>query len=177
MIKRCMVALLLGCGLGGTVDAETASENRLALALEVGPGVATALAARVSVALRLDLEAMLREVTAEETKTAGETARVVVRADAPAGGETRAVQVERRTVIIYAGALRAWVENEEAWLRRAERETLRGLAELAGVPVGCPNAHCCLYPTTSLDESDMIGRGYCPPCQGQVQRHLRHPVP
>lgn len=177
MIKRCVVALLLGCGLGSTAGAEAAPENRLAVALEVGPGVATALAARVSAALRLDLEATLCEATAEATKTAGATTRVVLLADAPAGGETREVQAERRTVIVHAGALRAGLEDGETWLRRAERETLRGLAELAGVPVGCPNAYCCLYPAASLDELDMIGRGYCPPCQGLVQGQLRRPVP
>ncbi len=55
--------------------------------------------------------------------------------------------------------------------RRCEKETLRAIAFLIGIPP-CPSLRCALYQNKNNKELDMKSRNPCPPCLEKIEKKL-----
>jgi hypothetical protein len=75
-------------------------------------------------------------------------------------------------VVVNAGALKPENGDAETYGRRLERLAMRGFGMLLDAQP-CPNPQCALYNYTNLQELDIIGRNYCPPCLKNVQEGAR----
>jgi hypothetical protein len=77
-----------------------------------------------------------------------------------------------RVVVVNVKSLKPSGNDAEKWGRRVEREVMKGIGTLMGVP-DCPNPQCAMFQHTTDDELDAKGRNYCPPCLSAVQRDAK----
>ncbi len=61
------------------------------------------------------------------------------------------------------------LDAQEIIARRIEKESLRALVNMIGVPP-CPLAQCCLWPAQTFKQIDEKGRGLCPPCARKADK-------
>jgi hypothetical protein len=82
------------------------------------------------------------------------------------------IMKQRRVACVDVGVLEAKAEGDsnphETFCRRVEREAMRGLGLLLGLPV-CPNGRCVLSEHVDLEGLDKKGRNFCPPCLFRAQ--------
>ncbi len=60
---------------------------------------------------------------------------------------------------------------KEVFERRVEKESLRGIAIMVGVPA-CPSLRCALYNAKGGKELDLKSRNPCPPCLEKIRNKL-----
>jgi len=79
---------------------------------------------------------------------------------------------ELRGGLVNLPALAAGIGSDaEKYGRRAERQVMRIIGMLAGLGP-CPNPRCVMYPYRNLGELDEIGRNFCPPCLGKLEKGI-----
>ncbi|MFC1497776.1 hypothetical protein ACFLS1_04775 [Verrucomicrobiota bacterium] len=59
------------------------------------------------------------------------------------------------------------VKNIEQYARRVEKEAMRVIGQLLGLP-NCPMPRCALSIARTEQDMDAKGRNFCPPCHGKV---------
>lgn len=81
-----------------------------------------------------------------------------------------------RIAMVNTTALRSGMTtpsaNEEAYECRVEKESVRAIALLVGLPQ-CPFPRCALFPHSSDAELDAKSRNLCPPCGEKAGKALR----
>jgi hypothetical protein len=77
-----------------------------------------------------------------------------------------------RVFVVNVRAMKTEGADQEAFERRVERLTMRGIGVLSGMDP-CPNIMCGLTQYGSMEGLDEIGRNYCPPCARKFQEKMR----
>jgi predicted Zn-dependent protease len=112
-----------------------------------------------------------------KAKVRSNTVAVLILAERVAGMTERHVLAQDKVVVVNMGTigkgLKANDEQKmtEALVRRVEKESLGGLAFVLGMD-RCVLPTCVLFPTPTIDELDLKGRGLCPPCMGKWEARM-----
>lgn len=188
-MKRAAV-IALACALvrGGAVAGEAETATPVLVLLSIG-GVDAELQQRV--ANYIEEQYLVRTVrrpavptaagSAAELKrqlvdhAAADAAYLLALFNAPSIEEEILVFSQERCAAVNMTALRpeasAKDADEEVFARRVERESLRAIARLVGMPP-CPFPRCALREHRTMQELDSNSRNPCPPCLTRIRKRL-----